>query len=689
MKNNRWRRTLILVSALLVLVSMVRPGVHSKKHTPVQDQHERLRQTFMPGKNLLEKKGVPFDPEVLLDPEWRSKLDHVLSRMPEMQVERRLGRELKGVQLADTLYLPEKVDLTGDTVIIARKIVHEGRDVVIKGNYNIYVFPIEDWGTLGMPLEQAMRADSLQLPRLGLRVNFSKTVMPRFVPRLLPNPHITINTDGQGYPEWLEKQKQKKKEIQGVRFIKTAFNRPLQQGQSTDGGPGGMGSPGVGVNPGQGGQPDPAPKGADGNCTGTGFTGLVGDTGATGDTPSTAGQGGMGIQGGDAGAQIVSIPTAFGVWTYSARGGQGGKGGPGGPGGTGGQGGKGGKGGTGAGCSCPPGNGGPGGPGGYGGQGGQGGKGGTGGTGGSGNNITLTVPRNFEGTIIHYENKGPAGLPGDQGAQGFPGAAGSGGDPGTHGTNLACGTSFGSDGASGMAQGNLGFGPLGDPGDPGQAGDHDGVYTQVVGPCKPLECDPDQLWHGEPTCQCQAKGGSPILIDVDGTGFSLTDPEHGVFFDLTGDGTVERWSWIASGSTNAFLALDRNGNGSIDNGKELFGNFTQQSEPAAGEEKNGFLALREYDKPENGGNGDGKIDSSDACFGLLRLWQDINHNGISEPNELHTLPDLGIASLDCGYKESRRFDRFGNQFRYRAKVEDIHGTQAGRWAWDVFLLHAP
>jgi hypothetical protein len=679
--------TVVLVSLLLISGHNVAPA---KREFPpqtnrAQEQHERLKQTFKPGKDLLEKKGVPFDAEVLLDPDWRSKLDQVLAQMPEMQVDRRLGKELKGVQLADVLYLPERVDLTEDTVIIARKIVHEGKDVLIKGSHNIYIFPVDDWGVLGMTLEQAMNAANLDSRRTRfVRTNFRENKsQPRFIPHVLHDRQITINTDGQGYPEWLEKQKQKQKQMQGVSFLKTAHHGHPQGGQNTDGGPGAMGQPGSGVFAGQPGQPDPAPPGFDADCIFFGINGGTGETGRPGGTPVTAGQGGMGVQGGDAGSIVTSIPSAYGIWIYSARGGQGGKGGPGGPGGQGGPGGKGGKGGTGAGCSCPPGNGGPGGPGGFGGQGGQGGKGGTGGTGGSGANITLTVPRNFEGTRIHYENKGQAGLPGDQGTQGPPGSGGSGGDPGTHGTNFACGTSLGSDGSAGLPQGNLGFGPLGDPGDPGQAGDHDGQYTEIVGACKPLECDPDQLWHGEPTCQCQAKGGSPVLIDVDGNGFSLTDAPLGVNFDLSGDGIVEHWSWTASGSTNAFLALDRNGNGNIDSGKELFGNFTQQS---GSSEPNGFLALAEYDKAENGGNGDGVIDNRDVVFSMLRLWQDTNHNGISEVGELHTLAELGLSTLELSYKESKRTDQYGNQFRYRAKVKDVQGKQVGRWAWDVFLL---
>jgi hypothetical protein len=193
-------------------------------------------------------------------------------------------------------------------------------------------------------------------------------------------------------------------------------------------------------------------------------------------------------------------------------------------------------------------------------------------------------------------------------------------------------------------------------------------------------CPPGYTPGGTGCCE---PNNSPILVDVQGDGFALTDSSSGVAFDINGDGILDSISWTVGSGDDAWLALDRNGNGTIDNGVELFGNSTPQM---LSNSPNGFLALAVYDMPENGGNSDGSIDSQDAIFAQLRLWVDANHNGFSEPGELSSLTSLGLHSISLSYQTVQRVDQFGNRFKYRAKVEDARITRIGRWAWDVFLV---
>src|SRR6185503_18310382 len=103
--------------------------------------------------------------------------------------------------------------------------------------------------------------------------------------------------------------------------------------------------------------------------------------------------------------------------------------------------------------------------------------------------------------------------------------------------------------------------------------------------------------------------------------------------------------------------------GDIDNAGELFGNHTRLKNGEFA--PNGYVALAEYDLPAQGGNGDGKIDTSDAVFSELRLWVDVNHNGAVDPGELLTMSEAGVVTVDLKYKFTRKVDSFGNELRYR------------------------
>jgi hypothetical protein len=175
---------------------------------------------------------------------------------------------------------------------------------------------------------------------------------------------------------------------------------------------------------------------------------------------------------------------------------------------------------------------------------------------------------------------------------------------------------------------------------------------------------------------------TPIIIDTKNQGFHLTGMKDGVKFAFGAN--LLQTSWTDPDYSNAWLALDRNGNGIIDNASELFGNLTPQP-PSPN--PNGFKALAVFDDPKNGGNGNGRIDPGDAIWPSLRLWIDRNHNGISEPSELIPLSEAGVFSISLSYSLSEKTDSYGNQFRYVANIQDQYGHQ-NPVCYDVILVTA-
>ncbi|MEO6676801.1 MAG: calcium-binding protein [Pseudomonas sp.] len=144
---------------------------------------------------------------------------------------------------------------------------------------------------------------------------------------------------------------------------------------------------------------------------------------------------------------------------------------------------------------------------------------------------------------------------------------------------------------------------------------------------------------------------SPIVLDLDGDGIETIGLNDGVHFDHDGNGFAEATGWVAK--DDGMLVWDRNANGTIDNGKELFGNNTLL---AAGEKaSNGFLALASVD-----GNNDGVIDDRDAIFNELRVWVDRNSDGVSQADELLSLYDAGVRSLNTSYSEPGQPDANGD-----------------------------
>jgi Ca2+-binding RTX toxin-like protein len=147
----------------------------------------------------------------------------------------------------------------------------------------------------------------------------------------------------------------------------------------------------------------------------------------------------------------------------------------------------------------------------------------------------------------------------------------------------------------------------------------------------------------------------PLALDLDGDGVVRTLPRsHGVHFDLDNSGFAESTSWVDA--SDGLLVLDRNSNGFIDGGAELFGTETLLSSGEYAD--NGYLALADFDS-----NFDEQISSDDAIFADLRVWKDTNSNGVAEAGEMYSLADLGVSTISVRHASNQFTD--GNNVQHR------------------------
>lgn len=184
------------------------------------------------------------------------------------------------------------------------------------------------------------------------------------------------------------------------------------------------------------------------------------------------------------------------------------------------------------------------------------------------------------------------------------------------------------------------------------------------------------LCQNNPTRPCCP--GSPIVLDLEGDGFRFTSAEDGVEWTLH-PGELGRWGW----TRKAFLVLDRNHNGWIDDGTEMFGDQTPQPQTSI---PNGFNALSLYDLAEYGGNGDGAITPADAAWPNLRLWSD-DGDAFSAPGELASLDDRGVHAISLDAQPSDEVDEHGNESRFVARIAADYPVASV--AKDVWLVQAP
>jgi len=129
---------------------------------------------------------------------------------------------------------------------------------------------------------------------------------------------------------------------------------------------------------------------------------------------------------------------------------------------------------------------------------------------------------------------------------------------------------------------------------------------------------------------------TPLVLDLDGDGIQTLNIDQGVQFDINADGSMESVGWVSSG--DGLLTFDRNADGTVNDGSELFGSAFQLADGSLAND--GFEALASLDS-----NADGTLDASDSAWGSLQVWKDANSDGVSGEGEMFSLNDLGITSL--------------------------------------------
>lgn len=144
----------------------------------------------------------------------------------------------------------------------------------------------------------------------------------------------------------------------------------------------------------------------------------------------------------------------------------------------------------------------------------------------------------------------------------------------------------------------------------------------------------------------------PVVLDLKGSGrIGTLNVNGGVYCDYYGDGFALATGWVSPDA--GILVMDRNGNGVIDDGSELFGSLTPL--PNGQLAYDGFQALAAVDS-----NHDGKIDAQDPAYAQLRVWASSSGDENWQPGELFTLPQLGITSIDLNWTTVNTTDAQGN-----------------------------